>query len=273
MADQERNGESFLSRWSRRKLATARQAAPVPAAPQAGTAAAQPASNAGITGGVAERQGVPPHDRSHAAGQDALHPASHDAAPAQAIAPDAPRALDAASPATLPPVDTLTFDSDFKPFLAKGVDPAVRQAALRKLLHDPRFNVMDGLDVYIDDYTKPSPLAPGVARTLAHARYLFSPPRTRVNAVGYVEDVPDDEEATQVPADGHAALVAATGAAAGEPMESGEPGNEAAPGAEGSADRAVSAGAEPTHVQSGAMRETVAAAAAEPNSDPTGRTR
>ena len=52
----------------------------------------------------------------------------------------------------LPPVESLTFDSDFTPFLRPDVDEAVKRAALKKLLRDPRFNVMDGLDVYIDDY-------------------------------------------------------------------------------------------------------------------------
>ena len=75
----------------------------------------------------------------------------------------------------LPAVETLNFESDFTAFLQPGVEPAVQQAALRKLLHDPRFNVMDGLDVYIDDYTKPSPLDPAIARMLADAQNLFVP--------------------------------------------------------------------------------------------------
>jgi hypothetical protein len=36
----------------------------------------------------------------------------------------------------------------------------VRNAALKKLFTDPHFNVMDGLDVYIDDYGKPDPCRP-----------------------------------------------------------------------------------------------------------------
>jgi hypothetical protein len=45
--------------------------------------------------------------------------------------------------------------------MAPGVDHGVRNAAMRKLFSDPRFNVMDGLDVYIDDYSKPDPLPEG----------------------------------------------------------------------------------------------------------------
>jgi len=38
------------------------------------------------------------------------------------------------------------------------VDPSVQQAALKKMFSDPHFNVMDGLDIYIDDYSKPDPI-------------------------------------------------------------------------------------------------------------------
>jgi hypothetical protein len=123
-------------------------------------------------------------------------PAPAVAVPAPAPAPSAIEAA-AASPAAaapgLPPVESLTFDSDFTAFLEPGVDRMLQRAALRKLLHDPRFNVMDGLDVYIDDYTKPSPLDTSVIKDLVSARYVFSPPATRVNAEGVVEDVPPEE--------------------------------------------------------------------------------
>ena len=47
---------------------------------------------------------------------------------------------------------------DFSAFMQPGVDPAVQQAALKKMFSDPHFNVMDGLDIYIDDYSKPDPI-------------------------------------------------------------------------------------------------------------------
>ena len=64
-------------------------------------------------------------------------------------------------PEALPPVESLTTESDFSPFMREGVDPATRRLAVKKLFEDPRFNVMDGLDVYIDDYGKPDPLPEG----------------------------------------------------------------------------------------------------------------
>ncbi|HXF79660.1 MAG TPA: DUF3306 domain-containing protein [Usitatibacter sp.] len=64
-------------------------------------------------------------------------------------------------PAPLPPVESLTPESDFSPFMRPGVDEGTRRLAVKKLFEDPRFNVMDGLDVYIDDYSKPDPLPEG----------------------------------------------------------------------------------------------------------------
>ena len=84
-----------------------------------------------------------------------------DAAPAQAEAlPAQPADASPVEEQPLPPVESLTPDSDFTAFMKPEVDPGVRREALKVLLRDPRFNVMDGLDVYIDDYSKPDPLPP-----------------------------------------------------------------------------------------------------------------
>ncbi|MBC8022760.1 MAG: DUF3306 domain-containing protein [Burkholderiales bacterium] len=78
---------------------------------------------------------------------------------AQAVTPSKDGAQSPAEP-PLPPVESLTPESDFTPFMKPDVDPGLRQQAMRTLMRDPRFNVMDGLDVYIDDYSKPDPLPP-----------------------------------------------------------------------------------------------------------------
>jgi hypothetical protein len=67
---------------------------------------------------------------------------------------------------------SLTKDSDFTRFTKPDVAPEVRTAALKKLFADPHFNVMDGLDVYIDDYSKPDPLPPEMLRKLSSAKFL-----------------------------------------------------------------------------------------------------
>jgi hypothetical protein len=56
--------------------------------------------------------------------------------------------------------------------MAPGVDGAVRNAAMKKLFSDPRFNVMDGLDTYIDDYNKPDPLPLAMLRKMRQSEML-----------------------------------------------------------------------------------------------------
>ena len=74
----------------------------------------------------------------------------------------------------LPPLDQLTFDSDYRAFFHPKVGEDVRRAALKKLFSDPRFNVMDGLDVYIDDYSKSEPIPPEMMATLRQAQKILA---------------------------------------------------------------------------------------------------
>jgi hypothetical protein len=83
-----------------------------------------------------------------------------------AAAPATPAADAKFSEPPLPPVDTLTFESDFSPYLQPKVAEDVKRAALKTLFSDPRFNVMDGLDTYIDDYTLPDPMPAGMLAKL-----------------------------------------------------------------------------------------------------------
>jgi hypothetical protein len=82
-------------------------------------------------------------------------------------------------------VESLTHDSDFSPFMQPKVDEAVRRAALKKLFTDPRFNVMDGLDIYVGDYTQPDPMPEGMLEKLGKV---------------YAAVIHDEETDTQVPA-------------------------------------------------------------------------
>ena len=64
------------------------------------------------------------------------------------------------------------FDPDFSAFMRPDVDPAVQQAALKKMFSDPHFNVMDGLDIYIEDYSNPELLPPEMLRGLVQSDLL-----------------------------------------------------------------------------------------------------
>ncbi|SPA50760.1 DUF3306 domain-containing protein [Cupriavidus taiwanensis] len=123
---------SFLSRWSRRKAAV-REGVAVPAEPP------QPLRN--------ESEPVP---------------ATVEAAP------EAPRD----PPPTLADVAVLRPGDEIARFVARGVDESVKRAALKTLFADPHFNVMDGLDIYIDDYSKPDPIPPEILRQLRQAETL-----------------------------------------------------------------------------------------------------
>jgi hypothetical protein len=73
---------------------------------------------------------------------------------------------------SLDDVKLLTKDSDFKPFMTSDVGPEVRNAAMKKLFTDPHFNVMDGLDIYIDDYSLSDPIPESMLRQMASAKFL-----------------------------------------------------------------------------------------------------
>ena len=132
--------DSFFSRWSRRKV-QARTGEPV----------AEP---------------LPP--------APAAPPQAPLVAPVVAPADPAPKVTgdDAPPPPTLEDTQTLTPASDFSRFVARDVAPEVRNAAVKKLFADPHFNVMDGLDIYIDDYSQPSPLSAADMAKMVSAQFL-----------------------------------------------------------------------------------------------------
>ncbi|MBG7601914.1 MAG: DUF3306 domain-containing protein [Gammaproteobacteria bacterium] len=54
----------------------------------------------------------------------------------------------------MPPLETLTEESDYTGFLSPKVSDELRKLALRKLFHGSQFNICDGLDDYDEDFTK-----------------------------------------------------------------------------------------------------------------------
>ena len=92
--------------------------------------------------------------------------------PVEAQAPQPPQPVPPSEPVPLPPIESLTPESDFTPFMQASVDPGVKGQALKKLFADSRFNVMDGLDTYIDDYTKTTPIPEGWLEKMEQMRHL-----------------------------------------------------------------------------------------------------
>lgn len=139
MADAADDRDGFVSRWARRK-AQARAGAVVAPAP------------------------APAH----------VPVPAPDAAPAVVPAAErlAPPAVEAAPLPTLADVAQLTRESDYSRFVAAGVDEGVKQAAMKKLFADPHFNVMDGLDTYIEDYGQPDPIPIAMLRRMNQSTFL-----------------------------------------------------------------------------------------------------
>ncbi len=122
---------------------------------------------------------------------------------ATAPTPAAPAAATtSAVPAELPPVEGLDFGSDFSAFLQPEVEESVKRAALKKLFHSEHFNRMDGLDVYIDDYSRFEPIPEEMLAQLEHARdLLFSPRQMEGNTPSPGEGntpSPEPQEAARV---------------------------------------------------------------------------
>jgi hypothetical protein len=102
-----------------------------------------------------------------------LLPPLAQSTPHPPVAP-APAAQDGCVLPTIEDVERLDADSDFSAFVTDGVDKAVQRLAMKKLFSDPHFHVMDGLDIYIDDYNKPDPLSAAMLASLRHAKNLFA---------------------------------------------------------------------------------------------------
>ena len=124
--------EGFLTRWSRRKTLS-RQGEELPEPVDDADGERLQASPA------AREPAITPEDSSSA-------PAAEEAGLPEETAPE------------LPPLESLDEDSDYSAFLGDGVPADVKQQALRKLFHSPKFNIRDGLDDYDWDFSNPEPL-------------------------------------------------------------------------------------------------------------------
>lgn len=118
------------------------------------------------------------------------------------------RTADIEEPAPSPTLDDvakLTHESDFSRFVGRDVDETVKRSALKKLFSNPHFNVMDGLDIYIDDYNKFTPLAPAMLASLEHAKSLLNPPEMKKRDRPAANGRPDAQESASQEASGDVA--------------------------------------------------------------------
>jgi hypothetical protein len=171
--------EQFLSRWSRLK----REAADEPATP---------------TEEVGPVETSSPPDREEA----------------KAAATDAPPPFD---PASLPPIESITADSDIRAFFSPGVPADLVRAALRRAwTADPQIRDFVGLSENAWDFTAPDGV-PGFG-PLEMTNELRQLASQTLDEIGRAIDKagPLPEEPTQPP---ESARLSNTAAAAGKPAE------------------------------------------------------
>jgi hypothetical protein len=119
--------ENFLTRWSRRKR----------------TAGDEPAR---VEGDDEREQGVPETPPAECVADDVTLPTPVDAGPAKP-------AFDLS---TLPPIESITAETDIRAFLAPGVPAEMRLAALRRAwAADPKVRDFVGLNDYDFDFHTP----------------------------------------------------------------------------------------------------------------------
>lgn len=147
--------DGFLSRWSQRKQAAAAEKTEAPA-----EVTVQNPSTGALSG---TKMAETPHPERSVAIESTTSPTPHT---------------------PLPTVESLTTESDFSPFMAKDVDPGIRNEAMKKLFTDTHyhFDNMDKLDIYIDDYSKPDPIPLEMLKMMNQSRALG------------LFDTPDEEE-------------------------------------------------------------------------------
>lgn len=96
----------------------------------------------------------------------------------------------------MPPIESLTVDSDYADFLSPGVSEGLRKLALRKLFHGEAFNIRDGLDEYDDDFTQFEKLGDIVTSDMRHQIELEAQ-RKAEQLLQNEEDPKADEENVQ----------------------------------------------------------------------------
>jgi len=76
---------------------------------------------------------------------------------------------------------------DIKAFMVDKVSTELKNKAFKALFSRPEFNVMDGLDIYIDDYSKFTPLSQEDIGKMTLSKQLLSRPDLELPKTGDIE--------------------------------------------------------------------------------------
>ncbi len=127
----------------------------------------------------------------------------------------------------MPPIESLTEESDYSGFMSKGVSDELRNLALGKLFRAPSFNIRDGLDEYDEDFTSFEKLGDIVTCDMKHQLEMEAKKKLEDEARNNTEDdaesaqlqeedveddilIPSEEEGLQASNDGVADLTSDT---------------------------------------------------------------
>ena len=141
--DSENTGDSFLSRWAKRKADVRAE----------------------------EVKSVDAHDVNPSTSVPFAAKMPVTAIPERGLPSEQNENPDDTPP--LPTIESLTQESDFSPFMGKDVAADLRNQAMKKLFTDPHYNIQDGLDIYIGDYTKSDPIPLEMLRKMTQSKALF----------------------------------------------------------------------------------------------------
>jgi hypothetical protein len=129
-----------------------------------------------------------------------------------AVPPEQPAAVPAALPEPgdepRAPESPQARSAEYREFFDPQVDEKLRQTALKGLFRDPHFNVMDGLDTYIDDYSLADPIPDAMLRQLNQAKelFLFDEEKTATGAAGGAVEAGDAAATAALDAGDEAAI-------------------------------------------------------------------
>jgi len=96
----------------------------------------------------------------------------------------------------LPPIEGLTPESDFKPFMHAKVPLETRREALKKLFADPQFGLPDPYEAYSEDWTVGEPIPLEMLKTLNQAQKILFSDEVKKPPVAAADESAQDPAAT-----------------------------------------------------------------------------
>ncbi|MAZ08845.1 MULTISPECIES: DUF3306 domain-containing protein [unclassified Limnobacter] len=143
--------ENFLSRWSKRKLEVRAQEQLAEEVTVLKTEAPLSGVDSGQSAAAGELSSTKPLEQTAATQPELPLPTEED-------------------------LQAVEQGGDIKAFMVEKVSTELKNKAFKALFSRPEFNVMDGLDIYIDDYNKFTPLSQEDIGKMTLSKQLLSRP-------------------------------------------------------------------------------------------------